>query len=64
MDAVAVQDGLAEVDTERCIGCGLCVTVCEFDAMSLADKQAMERWEPPQTLVDTYMRIAKEKGLF
>jgi Fe-S-cluster-containing hydrogenase component 2 len=64
MDAVAVKDGLAEVDRERCIGCGLCVTVCEFDAMSLADKPEMERWEPPQTLVDTYMRIAKEKGLF
>jgi hypothetical protein len=32
--------------------------------MSLTDKKEMERWEPPRTLVDTYMRIAQEKGLF
>ncbi|MCF8087291.1 MAG: 4Fe-4S binding protein [Desulfotignum sp.] len=64
MDAIAVTDGLAQVDKERCIGCGLCVIACEFDVMSLADKQEMARWKPPQTLVDTYMRIAQEKGLF
>ena len=64
MDAVTMADGTAQVNEERCIGCGLCVTGCEFDAMSLSDKKEMERWEPPQTLVDTYVRIAKEKGLF
>jgi H+/Na+-translocating ferredoxin:NAD+ oxidoreductase subunit B len=40
------------------------VTVCEFDAMALKDKVATEKWEPPQTIVETYMNIAKEKGLF
>ncbi len=64
MDAVAVTDGLEDVDQERCIGCGLCVTVCDFDAVSLTGKKEMERWEPPRTLVDTYMKIAQEKGLF
>jgi Na+-translocating ferredoxin:NAD+ oxidoreductase subunit B len=65
MDAVTMDDGgTATVNEERCIGCGLCVTVCDFEAMSLADKKEMERWDPPQTLVDTYMKIAKEKGLF
>ncbi|MDT8379467.1 MAG: 4Fe-4S binding protein [Desulfotignum sp.] len=64
MDAVTVTDDLAQVNTERCIGCGLCVTVCDFDAMSLTDKKEMERWDPPQTLVDTYIKIAREKGLF
>ncbi|HSL62211.1 MAG TPA: 4Fe-4S binding protein [Desulfotignum sp.] len=63
-DAVTISDGTAQVNEDRCIGCGLCVTVCEFDAMSLGDKKEMERWEPPQTLVDTYVRIAREKGLF
>jgi len=66
MAAVVMDDtGMtAVVNEERCIGCGLCVTACEFDAISLTDKKDMERWEPPQTLVDTYMRIAREKGLF
>jgi Na+-translocating ferredoxin:NAD+ oxidoreductase subunit B len=66
MDAIEMDDSgiTAVVNLERCIGCGLCVTACEFDAMSLTDKKDVERWEPPRTLVDTYMRIAKEKGLF
>jgi Na+-translocating ferredoxin:NAD+ oxidoreductase subunit B len=66
MDAIEMNDSgiTAVVNLERCIGCGLCVTVCEFDAISLCDKKDVERWEPPRTLVDTYMRIAKEKGLF
>jgi Na+-translocating ferredoxin:NAD+ oxidoreductase subunit B len=64
MDAIREDDSIAAVDTERCIGCGLCVTVCEFDAVSLTDKAGMERWEPPRTLIDMYMKIAQEKGLF
>ncbi len=66
MDAIEMNEAkiVATVNTDRCIGCGLCVTVCEFDAMALKDKEETERWEPPQTIVNTYMNIAKEKGLF
>ncbi|MBU3954773.1 MAG: 4Fe-4S binding protein [Proteobacteria bacterium] len=66
MDAIEMdaEKIVAMVDYDRCIGCGLCVTVCEFDAMALKAKADTERWEPPQTIVDTYMNIAKEKGLF
>jgi electron transport complex protein RnfB len=65
MEAIGMDDStLAAVDTDRCIGCGLCVTVCDFDAIALGEKKDMERWDPPQTIVDTYMNIAKEKGLF
>lgn len=66
MDAIDMDQEqiVAQVDPERCIGCGLCVTACEFDAIALKDKPDMERWEPPKTLVDTYMKIAQEKGLF
>ncbi|MCP4719008.1 MAG: 4Fe-4S dicluster domain-containing protein, partial [Desulfobacteraceae bacterium] len=66
MDAIEMdeENTVATVDIDRCIGCGLCVTVCEFEAMALKDKKDEERWEPPQTIVDTYMNIAKEKGLF
>ncbi|WP_022668663.1 DUF362 domain-containing protein [Desulfospira joergensenii] len=62
MDAISI-DVSAAVDSDRCIGCGLCVTVCEFDAVALRDREDTERWEPPQTIVDTYMKIAGEKGL-
>ena len=66
MDAITMDttDIVAKVNNDRCIGCGLCVTVCEFDALALKVKQDTERWDPPQTIVDTYMNMAKEKGLF
>lgn len=66
MDAIDVDEEkiLASVDLDRCIGCGLCVTVCEFDAMSLKYKKETEKIEPPDNIVETYMNIAKEKGLF
>ncbi|OGR13680.1 MAG: 4Fe-4S ferredoxin [Desulfobacula sp. GWF2_41_7] len=66
MDAIDMdsKDIVAVVNLDRCIGCGLCVTVCEFGAMTLRDKPETEKIEPPANLVETYMRIAQEKGLF
>jgi len=66
MNAIEMDDEstLASVDTDRCIGCGLCVTVCEFDAVRLMDKEETEKIEPPANILETYMNIAKEKGLF
>ena len=66
MEAIDTDEGeiVAMVNLDRCIGCGLCVTVCEFDAMSLKDKEQTQRIEPPANIVETYMNIAKEKGLF
>ena len=58
------EDIVARVDFDRCIGCGLCVTACAFDAISLTDKKQREKKEPPAKLMDTYMKIAQEKGLF
>ncbi|MCP3874412.1 MAG: 4Fe-4S dicluster domain-containing protein [Desulfobacteraceae bacterium] len=65
MDAIEVDEEqiIAKIDLNRCIGCGLCVTVCEFDAMSLKDKEDTEKVAPPANIVETYMKIAKEKGL-
>lgn len=62
MDAIAMED-TARVDARRCIGCGLCVANCEFDSIELEPVEPSERWEPPKNTVETYMNIAKEKGL-
>jgi electron transport complex protein RnfB len=61
MDAITVDD-IAHVDTDRCIGCGLCVVKCETDAISLVGKSEAERWIPPANIVETYMKIAQERG--
>lgn len=65
MDAIVMNDKeiLASVNLDRCIGCGLCVTVCSFDAMKLKDKPLAEKIEPPANIIETYMKIAMEKGL-
>ncbi|MBF0257761.1 MAG: 4Fe-4S binding protein [Desulfamplus sp.] len=62
MDAITV-DGVASVNLDRCIGCGLCVAACDFDSIHLEGKEDKDRWVPPPTVVDTYMAIAREKGL-
>jgi Pyruvate/2-oxoacid:ferredoxin oxidoreductase delta subunit len=61
MEAIAVTDEVAEVDRDRCIGCGLCVHACEFDAVRLVNREY--QYEPPKNVVETYSRIAKERGL-
>lgn len=64
MEAIKMEDdSTAFVNEERCIGCGLCVTSCEFDSMHMIDKDPSDKIEPPQSIVDTYMTIFKEKGL-
>jgi Fe-S-cluster-containing hydrogenase component 2 len=62
MEAIDVVDGLANVDLDRCIGCGLCVTTCPDEAIQLIKKPEDQLYEPPKTGAETYMRIAKERG--
>ncbi|GAB6906127.1 4Fe-4S ferredoxin iron-sulfur binding domain-containing protein [Desulfosarcina cetonica] len=62
MDAIVLDD-VARVDAARCIGCGLCVTGCPTEAMRLSEKNADARYVPPRSVLETYMNIAKERGL-
>lgn len=64
MDAIKMKDGVAEIDQDRCIGCGLCVTTCETQAIDLVRKDENECHVPPSDIIETYMRIAQERGLF
>jgi len=63
MDAIVVDDA-AQVLLDRCIGCGLCVTDCPTDAIALTQKEKEAHYVPPKNVVETYMNIAKERGLF
>lgn len=62
MDAITM-DNLAHIDLDRCIGCGVCVPTCETLAISLQAKPVDQRWDPPGTVFNTYLDIARERGL-
>jgi ferredoxin len=61
MDAIEVDDDIAEIVDGRCIGCGLCVSHCPEDALSLEEKPGME--PPPKDFKEIFDRIAAERGL-
>lgn len=62
MEAIAVNDDCAAIDLNRCLGCGLCVTTCPTEALSLYKKPPSELYVPPVRPVETYIRIAVERG--
>ncbi len=61
MAAITVEDA-ATVNPDRCIGCGLCAVACPVEAMRLDTKPESERYVPPKNVVETYIRIAQERG--
>jgi electron transport complex protein RnfB len=63
MDAVRMVDGKAEIDLDRCIGCGLCVPTCSGAAIDLLPKDENDRYVPPANVVETFTRIAMERGV-
>jgi Pyruvate/2-oxoacid:ferredoxin oxidoreductase delta subunit len=62
MNAITVAE-VAVVDPQRCIGCGVCVPACPSEALSLAAKAAAAAYIPPKNTVETYVKMAKERGL-
>ena len=55
-------DEIAQVNLDRCIGCGLCVTTCTTEALSLQPRPKEERREPPAQARDTMMQMAEQRG--
>lgn len=61
MEAIDIADGKAVIERKRCIGCGLCVSTCPADAIALI-KKTEDLYLPPESGMETYMRIARERG--
>jgi Na+-translocating ferredoxin:NAD+ oxidoreductase subunit B len=62
MEAIDIKDDIAAVNLDRCIGCGLCVTTCPAEAIRLIKKSDDQQYLPPKTGMETYIRIAQERG--
>jgi electron transport complex protein RnfB len=62
MDAFIFDDTVT-VNPERCIGCGVCIGSCEFDAIQIHQKEKDAQYLPPRDRVHMQMKIAEERGL-
>jgi len=61
MEAVLLEDGVCVIQTERCIGCGLCVTTCTTNALSLQPKA--EPPDVPRTNAESALHLGRERGV-
>jgi len=57
------KEGIAQVNLDRCIGCGLCVSKCPSDAILVIPKPDANRRIPPVTSMDQMMQIANKRGV-
>lgn len=62
VNAIEEGDGAYLVIREKCIGCGLCVSTCPTEAISLIRKQADEIFVPPKDEMDWYEKRALVRG--
>jgi electron transport complex protein RnfB len=63
MGAIAINDDdVAEVNRDRCIGCGLCVTTCPGQAMRLVLKPEGQRFAVPKSVTETALKMAEKRG--
>ncbi len=62
MEALKLEASEVRFDVDRCIGCGLCVSTCPTDSLSLVRKPESEQPEIPKDIIDTSIRLGKARG--
>jgi ferredoxin len=61
VNAIKEGDGSMVVKDRGCIGCGLCVSTCPEEAISMEELPGIE--DPPKELIDVLTMIGKERGV-
>ncbi len=62
MDALSIDNKKAVLDLNRCIGCGLCVSTCPSDSLSLVRKPKVKQPYVPKNIVETNIKLGKARG--
>jgi electron transport complex protein RnfB len=62
-DALSVREGIARVDRVRCVGCGLCTTVCSTGALRLERRPPGENPPIPSDFSDWMSQFADSRSM-
>jgi electron transport complex protein RnfB len=62
MQAITAEGDHVTLNTDRCIGCGLCVSTCPSGALTLVRKPEAVQRETPATFFDTWHTIALDRA--
>jgi len=62
MEALSVDHKKAALDSNRCIGCGLCVSTCPTGSLSLVRKPKAKQPYVPKDIVETHIKLGKARG--
>lgn len=62
MEAISEKDDYYEVNRDRCIGCGVCVSTCQTESISLVRKPADQCIQPPPNMVSWMVERSKDTG--
>lgn len=60
MEAIKMNNNLADVNKYKCIGCGNCITSCSEDALKLIKKE--DQKIPPKNTTELYLKIMDKKA--
>ena len=55
--------GFAEINLDRCIGCGLCAVTCPEEALVLEAKPEADRRTPPASALEQTAAMANKRGI-
>jgi len=65
VDAIAMGDDAAVIDPKKCIGCGECLAVCQFDAVKIAwDEDAINLQKKVAEYCLAILKDKKQKAVF
>ena len=62
MEAISLDDGHAVLNLDHCIGCGLCITTCPTESLSLVRKPDMEQPYVPKDFAETNIKLGRARG--
>jgi electron transport complex protein RnfB len=63
MGAIEEEKGSFRVEASRCIGCGLCTSVCPTGSIALVRRPESERNEPSENIPEWFVRRARNRGI-